>query len=172
MGKRGGKFRRNFRDVTLMKYVLDTSILVLIVKNSKIKEYFEKHFLQDTNTVLLLSSVSLGELNAIIQKNNWGNQKIKHLNQLLQNLEIASIENQETFLNYGIIDAYSQNKLNGKSLPKNLTARNMGKNDLWIAATTMSNQATLITADKDFEHLNEAFFKVERLDIQMFKEKQ
>jgi len=41
-----------------------------------------------------------------------------------------------------------------------MSARNMGKNDIWIAATTYLLEATLITLDKDFLHLDEVFFKV------------
>jgi predicted nucleic acid-binding protein len=37
----------------------------------------------------------------------------------------------------------------------------MGKNDLWIAATATVFQATLLTTDKDFNHLHNVFFKVE-----------
>ena len=33
----------------------------------------------------------------------------------------------------------------------------MGKNDLWIAATASVFDLTLLTMDKDFEHLNKEF---------------
>ena len=36
----------------------------------------------------------------------------------------------------------------------------MGKNDLWIAAVTAVTNATLITTDNDFEHLNKVYFDV------------
>ena len=36
----------------------------------------------------------------------------------------------------------------------------MGKNDLWIAATTYVAGAKLITADKDFDHLDGEYFEV------------
>ena len=61
---------------------------------------------------------------------------------------------------YAEIDAYSQGKLQGKPLPLGVSARNMGKNDLWIAATTHKAKAELITTDKDFLHLDNVFFKV------------
>jgi predicted nucleic acid-binding protein len=34
------------------------------------------------------------------------------------------------------------------------SARKMGKNDLWIAATAYSINGTLMTTDGDFDHLN------------------
>ncbi len=42
-----------------------------------------------------------------------------------------------------------------------MTSRNMGKNDLWIAATTLLFNATLLTTDHDFEHLTPQFLRVE-----------
>jgi len=50
-----------------------------------------------------------------------------------------------------------------------MTARNMGKNDLWIAATTHVLNATLVTTDKDFDHLDKIYIKRDYLDIEMFR---
>ena len=41
----------------------------------------------------------------------------------------------------------------------------MGKNDLWIAATAAVLDATLLTMDKDFNHLNDIFLTVNCIDI-------
>ncbi|MBK9016619.1 MAG: PIN domain-containing protein [Saprospiraceae bacterium] len=49
-----------------------------------------------------------------------------------------------------------------------MSARNMGKNDLWIAATAHATQATLLTTDMDFNHLDGVFFDLERIDIQQY----
>ncbi len=54
---------------------------------------------------------------------------------------------------YAQVDAYSQGKLNNKPLPQGLSARNMDKNDLWIAATSLYFDFELFTADNDFDHL-------------------
>jgi predicted nucleic acid-binding protein len=70
---------------------------------------------------------------------------------------------------YGKIDAYSQGKLKDISLPQGMSARNMGKNDLWIAAVAYVLEATLITTDKDFEHLSPALINLDYIDIQTFK---
>lgn len=43
----------------------------------------------------------------------------------------------------------------------------MGKNDLWIAATTVLVDGILMTSDKDFDHLDKHYFnvvKIENLD--------
>ena len=57
---------------------------------------------------------------------------------------------------YAEIDTFSQGKHETKSL--NLSARNMGKNDLWIAPTTLITSSKLMTTDKDFLHLDKAYF--------------
>jgi predicted nucleic acid-binding protein len=54
---------------------------------------------------------------------------------------------------YALIDAYSQGKLKFQPLPPGMSARNMGKNDLWIAATALYFDFELHTADHDFDHL-------------------
>jgi predicted nucleic acid-binding protein len=40
----------------------------------------------------------------------------------------------------------------------------MGKNDLWIAATSSVLNATLLTTDGDFDHLNGAYLTVIKID--------
>jgi len=71
---------------------------------------------------------------------------------------------------YAEIDAFSQGKNPSKALPKGMTARNMGKNDLWIAATGSVLNATLLTIDHHFDHLNEIFLKVIFIDQKLKRE--
>ncbi|WP_353485140.1 hypothetical protein [Haliscomenobacter sp.] len=59
---------------------------------------------------------------------------------------------------YAQIDAFSQGKL--KDQPLNNSPRNMGKNDLWIAATASVFNLELMTLDQDFNHLNVAFLEL------------
>jgi predicted nucleic acid-binding protein len=58
------------------------------------------------------------------------------------------------------MDVYSQGKEPLKPLPKGVSARNMGKNDIWIAATAAISYSTLITTDNDFEHLENVFINL------------
>ena len=51
----------------------------------------------------------------------------------------------------GVIDAYVELDLASQAHPAG--ARNMGKNDLWIAAAAKAAGATLLTTDKDFGFL-------------------
>lgn len=97
---------------------------------------------------LVIPIVIVGELEAFALKADWGYQKIVRLNQLLDAYPIVDIDRELTRV-YGQVDAYSQGKLN----PINFTSRNMGKNDIWIAATAIYPELELHTADNDFNHL-------------------
>jgi predicted nucleic acid-binding protein len=46
-----------------------------------------------------------------------------------------------------------------------IRARNMGKNDLWIAATTHLLNATLVTTDHDFDHLDPSFIQLHKIMV-------
>lgn len=59
---------------------------------------------------------------------------------------------EEVITKYAQRDAYSQGK-SEKSRGR-FSSRNMGKNDIWIAATASTFDLKLVTTDKDFEHLD------------------
>jgi predicted nucleic acid-binding protein len=40
----------------------------------------------------------------------------------------------------------------------------MGQNDLWVSATASAADAHLITTDRDFDHLDQKFIKLVRID--------
>ena len=94
----------------------------------------------------------VGELKSIALKSNWGYQRVAFLEYLFNEhptieviAELADI--------YARVDAYSQGKLPGQPLPNDMSARNMGKNDLWIATTALYLDMPLHTEDHDFDHL-------------------
>jgi predicted nucleic acid-binding protein len=78
-------------------------------------------------------------------------------------LIILDIKYEKVIQKYAEIDAYSQDKIRENRL--GMTSRNMGKNDLWIAATTTVTQSKLITADNDFDHLDEEYFDVVKIKV-------
>jgi tRNA(fMet)-specific endonuclease VapC len=49
--------------------------------------------------------------------------------------------------------------------PVSFAAKNMGKNDLWIAATASVLKIPLLTTDKDFDHLNGIYLEVIYVDL-------
>lgn len=80
---------------------------------------------------------------------------------------VIDINFKEVIERYGDIDAYSQGKLIGKPLGK--SSRNMGKNDIWIAATASVYDMTLITSDKDFQHLQSNYLRLELIDLEKYR---
>ena len=78
----------------------------------------------------------------IAARNGWGAAKTRRLNTLLGYLMAVPIP-------YGaVMDCYVQ--IDDYSLAN---GRQMGKNDLWIAATARATGATLLTTDRNFDHL-------------------
>ncbi len=149
-----------------MKYVLDTNILVQLVRGSALADDINQRYqLFKPDNRLFVSIVSIGEIYAFAYKNKWGKRKIEEVESVLAELYPIPIDNRETAKVYAEIDAFSQNKHDYFSMPSHISARNMGKNDLWIAATTHILAATLLTTDKDFLHLHGVFFEVECVEI-------
>ncbi len=149
-----------------MEYVLDTNILVQFVRNSLIaKAINEQYQLFSPDNRLYISIVSIGEIYALGYKNQWGRRKMEEIENILTELYAIPIDSRELAKMYAEIDAFSQNKHLNFALPADLSARNMGKNDIWIAATTAILGATLLTTDKDFRHLDKVFFAVECVEV-------
>lgn len=92
------------------------------------------------------------------KQQDWGERKLKVVEKLFDSLVIVEIRYSDLIEAYGEIDAFSQGKSKTRRLKA--TSRNMGKNDLWIAATTYVTGSKLITSDKDFNHLDGEFFDV------------
>lgn len=98
--------------------------------------------------------MSIGEIESIAHQRNYGKRKRDRLEDLLKEFLVIPIESLDLVDRYAEIDAFSQGKLNQKPLPDGLSSRNMGKNDLWIAATASVTNSVLITTDTDYEHLD------------------
>lgn len=147
-----------------MAYLLDTNVLVLYVRANEITRQLEADLnLFSSENNLVVSAVTVGEVKSLAIRNNWGRQKLEILNQLLNRFLIASINISEIINQYAEIDAYSQGKLS--SSPTNMSSRNMGKNDLWIASTAAVLNAKLISTDKDFAHLNGVYLDLIHIEL-------
>jgi predicted nucleic acid-binding protein len=101
---------------------------------------------------VVIPVVVVGELRSFALKADWGTQKTAFLENLLKRYPIVEVTIYLTD-NYALIDAYSQGKLQFQPLPPTLSSRNMGKNDIWIAATALYLDMELHTKDNDFDHL-------------------
>ena len=153
-----------------MNYLLDTNILLIYARDTEFTRKLEEELrLFEPNNNLVLSVVSLGEIKSIGKQNNWGEKKIKRLFEILNLFLIADINVEEIIERYAEIDTFSQGKLD-KNKPK-LTSRNMGKNDLWIAATASVLDLELLTTDSDFDHLSDRYIKLRKIDQEFIKNK-
>ncbi|MGB1241169.1 MAG: type II toxin-antitoxin system VapC family toxin [Chitinophagales bacterium] len=151
-----------------MNYLLDTNIIVIYGRNSKIADEIEKEYeLFSGEHNLAISVITLGELNSLAKQFKYGEKRKKRLNKLVEGVFKIDINFKDIIERYGEIDAFSQGKLDEK--PLELSARNMGKNDLWIAATSSIYDMVLITTDKDFEHLDGEYLKLEYINLAKFK---
>jgi predicted nucleic acid-binding protein len=150
-------------------YVNDTNILVLLITNPQFEAFFYQRYLNRSSNRFIVSAVTEGEIRGLAKSRRWGSQKLRQLELALDYHIIAPIKNREMIEAYADIYAYSQGKLLEKPLPKGMSARNMGKNDLWIAATTLTAKATLITTDNDFRHLQDSYFPIDFLNIEDWK---
>ncbi len=150
-----------------MDFVLDTNILVYFVRNDEYIRQLENQFsLFSPNNSTFISIVSVGEIRSLAYQFGWGEAKLKRMNYFLQALRPFPIDGNEITETYADIDAFRNGVHPNMSLPPNTSARNMGKNDLWIAATTSLFNATLITCDDDFSHLSPQFFKIEKIKFE------
>ena len=145
-----------------MTFLLDTNILIHYIRESTV---FQE--VQDTYAPLkkgnrpVVCVVNVAEIRSIAVQANWGIPKKRKLEEILRELIIIEIRNNILIDRHVQIDAYSQNKLPGQPLGR--TPRNMGKNDLWIAATASVLGAKLLTTDGDFDHLNGVFLDLEKI---------
>lgn len=148
-----------------MSFIIDTNILLNLIRNQSFYFKFRQKYYRNDG-IIGYSIVTKGEVDSIALQNNWGNQKITLKNQFLEGFLEIPVNSQDLINTYAEIDAFSQNKLANK--PLGLSARNMGKNDLWIASTTHITNSTLITSDQDFNHLQNHYFNVELVNVKDF----
>ena len=142
-----------------MHFLFDTNILLFYIRENNTASVIDSTYnpFGDGNTPIL-SIVSVGEIKSIALRNGWGKKKLAKLKELMSLFVITDINADDVLDMYAEIDAFSQNKLKHK--PLNMTARNMGKNDLWIAATVAITSAKFLTSDDDFDHLDGQYLEI------------
>jgi predicted nucleic acid-binding protein len=137
-------------------YVLDTNVFVGYVRDTSYSRHIDQEYAPlERNNIALVSVVTKGELFSLAYQFDWGDRKKEQLRQKLNSVSVISLQSGDVIDRYAEIDAYSQNELPDRELDK--SDRNMGKNDVWIAATASVVDATLITTDGDFDHLDGEF---------------
>jgi tRNA(fMet)-specific endonuclease VapC len=148
-----------------MRILFDTNIVLHHLRNDLPMVHFIRQHYQPFSepNEALISIVSIGELESLAIRSQWGEARYQKLQNFLQRFLIMDINYRPIVLRYGEIDAFSQGKLPTK--PLNSSARNMGKNDLWIAATASVLDAKLLTTDADFGHLKTVFLDIDQIPV-------
>ena len=149
----------------MRNYLLDTNILLYYLRQDHLWDKIQNRF-DLKNGVNAISIINIGELWSIALRNQWGERRFKQLENISNEFTVIDLNIESVIKRYGEIDAFSQGKL--KDRPLSISARNMGKNDLWLAATASVLNLTLITSDQDFNHLAPTFLSLEALDMQQF----
>ncbi len=133
--------------------VLDTNILVHLLRGDQTGQAIEREYkVGQRSPRAVISVVTKGELKALAYKFGWNTDKHDRLDAMLAALPATDISHSSIYEAYANIDV-SSIALGVK----------MGKNDLWIAATTLVLGGVLLTTDADFDHLSPAMLKVERV---------
>lgn len=138
--------------------VIDTCVIIHIVRDSPIgRNCLLQLAAIDPNPNIIISIVTKAELESFSRQNGWGGNKLAKLNTFLQIATVIDIKSADKKLieGYALIDGYSKRNLpdqSGNMLSG--SAKKMGKNDLWIAATAFAIGVSLMTTDGDFDHLD------------------
>jgi len=145
-----------------MDYLLDTNVVIHLVRNSDKGQTVATDLeLFAAEQSLFISAVTKGELLSFAKQSQWGSPKMTRLKQILDGLNCVPLIGDSPLLDaYADIDAFSQGKHPDYAPPPGFSARNMGKNDLWIAATAFLLDVALVTTDQDFDHLHPNFIQV------------
>ena len=127
-------------------YLLDTGVLLTLVRGQTLGRSIDQQFgLRAAKQRPFVCIVTHGEIWVLARRNDWGPQKCAALQTMLDNLVAVDISHS------AVIEAYIELDLLSRAHPDG--ARNMGKNDLWIAAAAKATGAMLLTLDQDFAHL-------------------
>ena len=148
-----------------MKLLLDTNILIFLSKDPTFQLLTK--IINPDNQRLYISVVSLSELKSIALQYKWGVKKWQIINSTIRNAVIVDV-NENLVDTYAEIDAYSQRRNPRYADYPFATPRNMGKNDLWIAATATLLGLKLVTTDADFNHLHQIFIEVQLIKPDLF----
>jgi tRNA(fMet)-specific endonuclease VapC len=151
-----------------MTYFLDTNIVHYLLTEKLAVEQAVHGDLRvfELPNDALISVVSLGEIASFGIRAKWTPKEQLLVDELLQKMIVTDIKAPEIIARYAEIDAFSRNKL--AELPKGIKPHKMGKNDLWIAATASVLNATLLTTDQDYLHLNGVYLAVETIPLKKY----
>jgi tRNA(fMet)-specific endonuclease VapC len=140
--------------------LLDTSIVIHLARGGVAAERLESRFgFRSRALTPSISAVTVGELLAFAERNDWGQRKRESLQQLIGNLIVVDVRRPGVLRTYAALDTHL--KRSGTPMGQ--------QNDVWIAATAAATGAVLVTADKDFDVLHPGHIQREWVDPQSLR---
>jgi predicted nucleic acid-binding protein len=137
----------------IQSYVLDTNVVLALLRGNALGSRIDQAFgLSSSLHRHVVSIVTNAELLVLADRNKWGAAKRDALKVALENLVVIPVDGESLVQAYAAISAAAFSAPGG--------ARNMGKNDIWIAATAMHTNLPLLTTDKDFLFLHGGLLQV------------
>ena len=127
-------------------YLLNTNILLAYIRAGSIYAAVEsKYTLWTATPAPIISIVTEGEIRVLAEEFSWGAAKRQLMEDLLTRFTAIPLPFADAIDRYVEVSEFSRK-----------AGRALGKNDLWIAATAIATGATLLTTDRDFDHLHPA----------------
>jgi hypothetical protein len=109
-----------------MNYLFDTNIVLLYVKDWKVRQLINSNYKPFKNgNKALLSVVTIGELKSLAQRNQWCLKRVQELKDFLERFIIIDVSSEPLLDAYADIENFSQGKHETRKLKT--SARNMGK---------------------------------------------
>jgi predicted nucleic acid-binding protein len=140
-------------------YLLDTSALVALIRGKSLGDHIDRAFgLTVSLHRQVVSIATQAELLVLADRHNWGTEKRATIERALESLVVVPIDGTDLLQAYVTICAADRSAPGG--------ARNMGKNDIWIAATALYTGLPLLTTDKDFRFLHDNLLQFRWIDPQ------
>jgi tRNA(fMet)-specific endonuclease VapC len=137
----------------ISSYVLDTPIVLALIRGKALGSRINRAFGLGTSLHRhVVSIVTSAELLVLAERNSWGDAKRAALELALDNLVVVPVDGEDLINAYVAVSAADHAHPDG--------ARNLGKNDIWIAATALYTALPLLTTDKDFRFLHDKLLKV------------
>jgi tRNA(fMet)-specific endonuclease VapC len=143
----------------IRNYCLDTNIILVLLRGKELGRSIDQTFgLSSAPYLHTVSIVTHGELRVLCDRNGWEGARRLALDKALREFVTVDIAGSE------IVEAYRRIEEANAAIP--MGHQNMGKNDVWIAATAMVTALPVLTTDKDFNHLNGNLLDVHYFDPQ------
>ncbi|MDE0206706.1 MAG: type II toxin-antitoxin system VapC family toxin [Candidatus Tectomicrobia bacterium] len=151
----------------MARFLLDTSLLLGFIRQTPWALWTREEFKLGAEEVIAFTSVICrGEILALAEKNGWGSERRTRLERVLNEVPTLEISGRTVLDAYARIDAWTHGRSvkSPHNAPPPKPAVSMKQNDIWIAATAHASEATLLSTDKDFQHLNGVWIEFFHID--------